>query len=860
MKYKPDPQFLPEHKHRRGIATSYLRATTKDYYQAPQQIPHSQQSVPLSGRSSTVEHTAQEPTYPPAVYNEKPADASEPRTTRRSRLSRFSLFPSRTKPEATEQPINEKSDEAPKKSDEAPKKIPKAKEDLGFFERQWIHFRGKYYQKGAPDLVFPSPPDDKEKYCYINMNRIPLMAWGVFSFFSLGAGMWLFLLATPVWAWYGLFAVLAQFYLVTSYGISCIGKSFKRDAHDEILRNNPVGPDAPTIDIYLPVCREPIEIIENTWKTIIQLQYPADKLKVWVLDDGAQTSIQDLAARYGFEYICRDDRPHLKKAGNMRWAYARTTGDFFTVFDADFCPRPDFLLETIPYHLADPKNAIVQTPQYFRSLKAQTWVEQGAGSVQEFFYRVVQTTRDTWGASICVGSNAVYRRESLVAVGGTAEIAFSEDVHTGYHAVDRGWKVKYVPVVLACGICPDTPRALFSQQMRWCRGSTTLLSNKEFYKSNLTKMQKFCYVTGFLYYSASAAAIFMNPLPGPLLLWVRPDYFKYYNLFFAIPSLVYGVIILRLWARSNYNLNVQFSNVIMYYAYVNSIFDRIRGNALNWAASGDAKAHKNNKYRNMRLLCWGWTITHNTALFVAVGYRLAKGFPYYQVIPLILLDLFNLYCSSSSSNSLSPNILHTESGVNLPDLSTSISRSFSSQSSKRDEATSQSTPSPTIAISGSSLSSSALPTTTQLSQLLIAPQIAPGGDSENRTNEHAVVADDGFVTANGTSNQDCSKSTTGFFTGGSGVLSLLDDKESIYSVDYGVPFAPFIPSRTKHAISSFWRMENNTLRWDNAAFLGGTARFCLSAGNNITAYFLIGLPEDCNAIQLQVKPGTMIDD
>ena len=457
--------------------------------------------------------------------------------------------------------------------------------------------------------------------------------------------MWLFLLATPDWAWYGIFAVLAQFYLVTSYGISCFGKSFQLDKHAEILRNHPVDDNAPTIDVYLPVCREPADILENTWNYILKLQYPRGKLKVYVLDDGATAAVQRLAQSYGFEYICRDDRPHLKKAGNLRWAYARTTGEFFTVFDADFCPRSDFLLETIPHHLADPKAAIIQTPQFFRSLKEQTWVEQGAGSVQEFFYRVVQTTRDTWGASICVGSNAVYRRESLAAVGGTAEIAFSEDVHTGYMAVDRGWKVKYVPIILACGICPDSPRALFSQQMRWCMGSTTLLSNKTFYQSSLTKMQKFCYITGFLYYSATALAVFMNPLPGPLLLFIRPDFFKYYNLFFAVPSLIYGTLVLRFWARANYNLNVQFANVIMAYAYINSIKDRVMGNALNWAASGDAKAHRNNKYRNMRLLAWAWTIAHNTALVTAVAWRLARGMEWYQVVPLLGLDVFNFYCA-----------------------------------------------------------------------------------------------------------------------------------------------------------------------------------------------------------------------
>jgi cellulose synthase/poly-beta-1,6-N-acetylglucosamine synthase-like glycosyltransferase len=65
-----------------------------------------------------------------------------------------------------------------------------------------------------------------------------------------------------------------------------------------------------------------------------------------------------------------------------------------------------------------------------------------------------------------------------------------------FGAVDRGWKVKYVTLCLATGICPNTPRSFFSQQMRWARGSTTLLTTKHFWTSNLTFMQKVCYLCG----------------------------------------------------------------------------------------------------------------------------------------------------------------------------------------------------------------------------------------------------------------------------------------------------------------------------------------------------------------------------
>lgn len=79
----------------------------------------------------------------------------------------------------------------------------------------------------------------------------------------------------------------------------------------------------------------------------------------------------------------------LRKAGNLRYAFARTSGEFLVIFDADFCPRPEFLRETTPY-FADGDLAILQTPQFFRRREEQTWVERGAGVTQELFYRMVQ--------------------------------------------------------------------------------------------------------------------------------------------------------------------------------------------------------------------------------------------------------------------------------------------------------------------------------------------------------------------------------------------------------------------------------------------------------------------------------------
>ncbi|CZT21560.1 uncharacterized protein RCC_07424 [Ramularia collo-cygni] len=211
-----------------------------------------------------------------------------------------------------------------------------------------------YYPSESPPLIMPTGPTDLEKTLYLKTNRLGLYSFGVFSFLSLSVGMWLFVVSSvssvrgvdgsiytdtskSVFYWFGAVVFLLQLYLIISYTVSICGKDYDITKHHRILAENPIDPqgiDCPSIDVYLPCCKEPIEILENTYKHIQQLQWPAGKLKVWVLDDGGSGAVQTLAGSYGYNYICREDRPRLKKAGNLRWAFARTEGDFFAIFDA----------------------------------------------------------------------------------------------------------------------------------------------------------------------------------------------------------------------------------------------------------------------------------------------------------------------------------------------------------------------------------------------------------------------------------------------------------------------------------------------------------------------------------------------
>ncbi|KAK0610867.1 nucleotide-diphospho-sugar transferase [Immersiella caudata] len=520
--------------------------------------------------------------------------------------------------------------------------LPVTKEKVGIFRRIGRRFR-RTYNSSLVDTVLPSAPRDDEKYLYCKLNRFFLLTFDLLAAVCVGGSTWLMVKTGPAFYWYGFYAVILFFFIYPSYVILCFKKGFDLKGHKRTIEEMPITDDnAPTIDIYLPVCKEECDVLENTWTYIQQLEYPFGKVQVYVLDDGAEERVAERARRFGFHYIVRSDRPHLKKAGNIRWAFERTAGDYFVIFDADFCPRSDFLLETVPVCMADPSVAIVQTPQYFRSLKEQSWVEQAAGPHQEYFYRLVQTMRSSWGATVCCGSNAVYRRESLALVGGAAEVESSEDMYTGVQMVDRGYKVLYVPIILACGVCPSTIRSYFAQQARWCSGSVTLLTNREFWRTKLTFSQKLCFALGFFYYLTSALGIFLNTIPGPLLLWANPKLLIYYNMFFGVPGIIHALVITPLWARTRYPpLKVQYANVIVAYAcistFIGCMFKKGEG---SWVSSGANKNSKNARYRNMRILAWIVTILHYGNLITAVTWRLLHGLVWYHVLPMLVLEAF----------------------------------------------------------------------------------------------------------------------------------------------------------------------------------------------------------------------------
>jgi cellulose synthase/poly-beta-1,6-N-acetylglucosamine synthase-like glycosyltransferase len=431
-------------------------------------------------------------------------------------------------------------------------------------------------------------------------------------------------------------------YLLTSYLVVSIhGRDFCLEHHNEIKFQNMCF--QPHIDVYLPCCGEPIGVLENTYKHVSNLDWPAHLLNVYVLDDGPRPhTVQALTQEFGFHYMRREDVGVMKKAGNLRHAFSRTSGDFILILDADFVPRTDFLQETVPYMKAYDDVAILQTPQYFQVLDNQRWIERAAGSIQELFYRFVQQNRQRFDASICVGSCALYRRTALQPFGGTALVSASEDVYTGFRVTNAGSRVYYIPVILSMGVCPDEAKSFFNQQYRWSLGSMTLLSSAEFWMSNLTKMQKTCYMTGGLYYVATALSVLSTALPSIFLALLRPALVYWFNVIYAIPSTLFPYIAMRVWNTQPYDLaSIRVRNV-QYIAHLAALFDKVSGTHMLWVPTGSAgMKKKNTRYNNCMALLLLVTIVELNVLYCLSVWRIDQGYHFVNFLPSLFLETFN---------------------------------------------------------------------------------------------------------------------------------------------------------------------------------------------------------------------------
>lgn len=337
----------------------------------------------------------------------------------------------------------------------------------------------------------------------------------------------------PVGLTFGLILLSAEIYCVVILVISLIVNA------DPVKRKPPgrrADADLPVVDVFIPTYNEDEYILATTMAAAMSMDYPKDKLNVWLLDDGGtdqkcndkdpakaeaaklrRASLQETCKRIGAHYLTRAKNEHAK-AGNMNSALAHVKGDIVLVFDADHAPFRAFLQETVALFIDDPKLFLVQTPHVFLNpdpIEKNLKTFNRMPSENEMFYSLTQRGLDKWDASFFCGSAALLRRSALMDTGGFSGVTITEDCETAFELHAKGYSSAFVDKPLIAGLQPETFSSFIGQRVRWCQGmlQIMLLKNPAF-KKGLKPIQKLGYLSsmGFWFFPFPRLIFMLAPL------------------------------------------------------------------------------------------------------------------------------------------------------------------------------------------------------------------------------------------------------------------------------------------------------------------------------------------------------------
>ena len=303
----------------------------------------------------------------------------------------------------------------------------------------------------------------------------------------------------------------------------------------------------PKVSVHVPCYNEPPEMVKQTLDALAALDYP--DYEVLIIDNNTKdpavwepikAHCELLGERFRFFHVA----PLAGfKGGALNYLIPHTAKDaeVIAVIDSDYCVDRNWLKHMVP-HFADPKIAVVQSPQDYRDQDESAFKKLCYSEYKGFFH-IGMVTRNDRDAIIQHGTMTMTRRSVLEELG-WAEWCICEDAELGLRVFEKGLSAAYAHNSYGKGLMPDTFIDFKKQRFRWAYGAiqiikhhaSALLSGKG---SELTRGQRYHFLAGWLPWIADGMNIFFTL---GALLWssamiIVPQRIDPPLLIFAIPPL-----------------------------------------------------------------------------------------------------------------------------------------------------------------------------------------------------------------------------------------------------------------------------------------------------------------------------------
>ena len=306
----------------------------------------------------------------------------------------------------------------------------------------------------------------------------------------------------------------------------------------------------PYVTVQLPIYNE-LYVVERLIDNVCKFDYPADKFEVQVLDDSTDETISIIKKKVEEWKAKGTDIIHVHrtarkgfKAGALEKGLETAKGEFVAIFDSDFLPRLDFLLQTVPYFV-DEKIGMAQTKWGYLNRNYSLLTKLQAFGLDAHFSieQVGRNYRD--GFINFNGTAGIWRKSCIIDSGNWQPDTLTEDLDLSYRAQLREWRFVYLENIESPAELPPVISALKTQQYRWTKGGaetarkhlkSVLTSNKPFHVKWHGVMHL---LNSAIFLSILICSIFSVPL-----LFIKVDFPEIKNLFLLASLFIVSFLIL----------------------------------------------------------------------------------------------------------------------------------------------------------------------------------------------------------------------------------------------------------------------------------------------------------------------------
>jgi hyaluronan synthase len=265
-----------------------------------------------------------------------------------------------------------------------------------------------------------------------------------------------------------------------AYGIVVAGFIVSRFALSLAYRPAPDSGLEPRVAIVMPAFNE-AEAIRSSIRSLLELEYPAAKLEVVVVDDGStDATLREIlsVARTTDRVQVIDFPVNRGKRAAMAAGIRATTADIVAFVDSDSVLEPNAMRELVQ-GFADARVGAVAGHADVLNVRA-SWLSRMQAVRYFVAFKVCKAAESVFGAvTCCSGCFSAYRRAAILPrldwwehqrfLGKPS--TFGDD-RSLTNCVLRRWKVRYQSTAVSHTAVPATFRKFMTQQLRWKRSWT----------------------------------------------------------------------------------------------------------------------------------------------------------------------------------------------------------------------------------------------------------------------------------------------------------------------------------------------------------------------------------------------------